>query len=124
MQQRLDRKDAKLLEEKQRRWANVACEAAKRKAAEKDVRDLYEWLDKMEEEVPAAKREARAKAKEVWKAHSAKAKVQSVAAQCLALLKDLHTRLGAMKDNLIKETKRSDSLERIQTIHLEIKRER
>ncbi len=42
MQQRLDRKDAKLLEEKQRRWVNVACEAAKRKAAEKDVRDLYE----------------------------------------------------------------------------------
>ena len=89
MQQRLDQKDAKLLEEKQRRRTNVACEADKQKAAEKDVWDLYKWLDEMEEEVSAAKREARAKAREVRKAHSAKAKVQSVATQRLALLKDL-----------------------------------
>ena len=72
-------------------WANIACEADKWKVIERNVIDLYEWLDKMEEKVLASKWEARAKAKEVRKAHSAKAKVESVAAKHLDLLKDLRT---------------------------------
>ena len=124
MQVQLDRKSLDVLEEKQKRRAAVAREVDRRKAVENTVDELYDWIDELHEELRDAKSVMRAAKKEANSALSAKSKLATVASKRLDLLKDLKQQLRNAKDDLADESHKRASLERLQQIQVQIKRER
>ena len=57
MQKLLDQKDIQLLEEKQKRRLDVEKEVSKRKAVEKTVDEMYDWVDELHCEINDSKLE-------------------------------------------------------------------
>ena len=124
MQKKLDAADERYLEEKKRRRCAVADEVDRRKAVENTVDDLHVWIDELHTDLCEANTKARLLAKEVKAVLKNKAKADTVADKRLALLKDLKVRFNNVKDMLVDESKQREALEKLQTIRLEIKKER
>ena len=124
MQVKLDKKSLDVLEEKQKRRVAVAREIERRKAVENTIDELYDWIDELDEEVRDAKSVLRVAKKEANSAHYAKSKLETVASKRLDLLKDLKQQLRNAKDDLADESHQRASLERLQQIQVQIKRER
>jgi len=96
----------------------------KRKAAEKTVDDLYDWVDELHVELNTAKEEQKAAKREVKAKQTQLSNVRSIASKRLELLKSLKVKLGEARDDLADESRQREALERMRTIQLEIKRER
>ena len=110
--------------EKQKRREEVLIQVKKRKAVEKTVDDLYEWVDELQAELVDAK-VATKLAKGAAKSTQTKLdKEKTVASNRLNLLKSLKVRLDEAKDDLVHESKSRYALERMRTIQIEIKKER
>ena len=124
MQVKLDRKSLDVLEEKQKRRAAVGREIERRNAVENTVDELYDWIDELDEELRDAKSIMRAAKKEANSAHYAKSKLETVASKRFDLLKDLKQQLRNTKDDLANESHQRASLEKLQQIQVQIKRER
>ena len=121
MQARLNCKD-ELLEEKQKRQAAVAREVEKRKAVEQTLDKLYDWIGELHAKINTANKEIRAADKKTRSAKKAKTKADTLSAERLALLTNLRSEMQDLRDQLADESKQRAALERMQVIHLEIKR--
>ena len=124
MQARLNRKDELLEEEKQKRQAAVAREVEKRKAVEQTLDKLYDWIGELHAKINTANKEIRAADKKTRSAKKAKTKADTLSAERLALLTNLQSEMQDLRDKLADESKQRTALERMQVIHLEIKKER
>jgi len=124
MQERLDKKNEHILEEKKKRRVAVAKEVERRKAVEKTLDDLYDWIGELHAEIETEKKKARAAGKDSKAAKQAKIKAEEMSNQRLALLTDLRSEMYNLKDQLADESKQRAALERMQTIQLQIKKER
>ena len=124
LKSRLDTKTNQVLEEKKKRRAQVAKEVAKRHLVESAVDDLYDWIDELHLEINSQKESTRLARKDVKSATRLKNKQQSIAAKRLSMLKGLKCSLREAKDMLADESHEREALERMQTIKLEIKRQR
>ena len=124
MKKQLDDAQERYHEEKKRRRAAVATEVDRRKAVETTVDDLHEWIDELHVELCEANTKARSLSKEVKAALKDKAKANTAADKRLEILKDLKIRFNNVKDMLVDESKSREALQRLQTIRLQIKKER
>ena len=124
MKNKIDEKDISILTEKMKRRADVARAVDKRKAMEKTVEDLHEWVDKLHGELLDAKASARKSAKLLKSEKTKVAKLKTVADRRLDLLKNMKDRLDEVMSDLVEESKLRAALERMRTIQLEIKKER
>ena len=124
MQDRLDRKDDLVLEEKQKRRAAVAREVERRKAVELVMDEMEEYVAELQDQITDEVKRAKVALKYSKDAKSAKLKSESVSAKRYALLKDLRIQVHELKDQLADESKQRYALERLQTIQLQIKKER
>lgn len=96
----------------------------KRKAAEKTVDDLYDWVDELHVELNAEKEARKAAKKEVKSQQTQLSNARSIASKRLDLLNNLKLELRKARDDLADESHQREALERMNTIQLEIKRER
>ena len=124
LKSRLDTKTNHVLEEKKKRRAQVTKEVEKRHLVESAVDDLYDWIDELHAEINSQKLARKLARKEIQSATRLKLKNESIAAKRLSLLKDLKYRLSEAKDMLADESHEREALERMQTIKIEIKRQR
>ena len=124
MKSQLDSKSDKILEEKNKRRAGIADEIAKRKAVEQTVDELYGWIHELHSEIETARLVTRAAGKEVKAAKKDKLKLESIASNRLIMLRDLKFRFNEAKDQLADESYQREALECMNTIKLEIKKER
>ena len=124
MQETLDAKSAQVVDEKRKRREQVGKEVEKRHIVEQTVDDLYGWIDELHSEINEQKKVTKSARKEVNAASKSKLKLESVAAKRLSMLNDLKIRLRDAKDMLAEESHQREAIERMQTIKLEIKRER
>ena len=124
MQERLDKKDQHILEEKQKRRAAVAHEVERRRAVEQVLDDTEEWVAELQNEISEEQKRTRAARKDAAEAKKNIKGVEAVSSKRLDLLQDLRVRLREVKDDLIDELKRRHALERMQAIQLQIKKER
>lgn len=124
MKSQLDSKSDKILEEKNKRRAGIADEIAKRKAVEQTVDELYGWIHELHSEIETARLATRAAGKEVKAAKKDKLKLESIASKRLIMLRDLKFRFNEAKDQLADESYQREALECMNTIKLEIKKER
>ena len=112
---------AKLHDEKMKRRKDVSSEVEKRKALKSDMQEqlvgMDDWLNELDEEVKHAKRVTKAALKE-------KNKLKAVSDKRLTLLKELRVKLSETKDDLAEESNQRAALERMQTIGIQIKKER
>ena len=120
----MDITSAQVLDEKKKRRDQVAKEIEKRQVVEQTVDDLYEWIDELHSEINNQKRVNREAKKAMKMAQASKNKLETVASERLSLLRDLKCRLREAKDMLADESHQREALERMQTIKLEIKRQR
>ena len=100
----------------------MANEVVRQKAVEQTVEDMDEWVDELHEEISDAKMAVKALDREEKAANDKLDKVTSIACTQIALLKDLKLRLAETTDMLLDECHQREALERMRTIHLEIKR--
>ena len=107
-----------------KRRADVARAVDKRKAMEKTVEDLHEWVDKLHGELLDAKASARKSAKLLKSEKTKVAKLKTLADRRLDLLKNMKDRLDKVMSDLVEESQLRAALERMRTIQLEIKKER
>ena len=121
---KIEEKDALILREKLKRRADVARAVDKRKAMEKTLEDLHEWVDELHGELLHAKASARTSAKLLKSEKTKVAKLNTVAVRRLELLKNMKDRLDTVKSDLVEESQQRAALERMRTIQLEIKKER
>ena len=121
---KVDKKDQDLLDQKKRMRSQTAAQVEKRKVVEETVGDLYEFIDELQTELLAAKATVKEAAKEFKSHQTMLNKVKTVAAKRLDLLKHLKLDLDEAKDNLAEESHQREALERMQTIQIEIKKER
>jgi len=121
---KIEEKDALILREKLKRRADVARAVDKRKAMEKTLEDLHEWVDELHGELLDAKASARTSAKLLKSEKTKVAKLNTVAVRRLELLKNMKDRLDTVKSDLVEESQQRAALERMRTIQLEIKKER
>ena len=124
LQEKLDIKSLQVLEEKKLRRAQLEREREKRRLVEQTVDDLYGWIDELHIEISDHKEITKLAKSELKTEHNKRLKQSSIAFKRLTLLKDLKCRLHEAKDMLTDESHQREALERMQTIHLEIKRER
>jgi hypothetical protein len=124
MQERLDKKDLHILEEKQKRRAAVARQVDRRRAVEQVLDDTEEWVAKLQNEISEEQKRTRAAQKDATTAKKNIKGVEAVSSKRLDLLKDLRLRLRDVKDELIDKSKQRHALEHRQTIQLQIKKER
>ena len=113
----LERQKEKTQQQKQLRWKANRAAADKQAQLEEDMDYMRQWLDDMHEELEGEKAIAKDAAKKAYR-------LNTVAEKRLALLKELKVKVGELKDELAEESKARDSLERMSTIRLAIKRER
>ena len=118
MQERLDKKDQHILEEKQKRRAAIACQVERRRAVEQVLDDTEEWVAELQNEISEEQKRTRAAQKDATTAKKNIKGVEAVSSKRLDLLKDLRLRLRDVKDELIDESKQRHALERMQTIQL------
>ena len=124
LKSRLDTKTNHVLEEKKKRRAQVTKEVEKRHLVESALDDLYDWIGELHAEINSQKLARKLARKEIQSATRLKLKNESIAAKRLSLLKDLKYRLSEAKDMLSDESHEREALERMQTIKIEIKRQR
>jgi hypothetical protein len=124
LKNKIEEKDALLLREKLKRRADVARAVDKRKAMEKTLKDLHEWVDELHGELLHAKASARTSAKLLKSEKTKVAKLNTVAVRRLELLKNMKDRLDIVKSDLVEESQQRAALERMRTIQLEIQKER
>ena len=124
MQERLDKTDLLIEEEKQKRRAAVVREVERRKAVQVAFDEMEEWVVELQDQLLEEQKRTRAAKKETKSVRDAKAKEETVSSQRLALLQDLRIQVHDLKDQLADESKQRHALERMQTIQLQIKRER
>jgi len=115
---------AQVLEEKQKRRVQVAFEAEKRRLVEQTVDELYDWVDELHAEINQQKKAANLAKKETKSTIKSKLRLETVAKNRLSMLKALKSQLHEAKDMLADESHQREALERMQTIKLEIKRQR
>ena len=96
----------------------------RRKAAEKTVDNLYAWVDELHVELNAEKEARKAAKKEVKSQQTQLSNARSIASKRLDLLNNLKLELRKARDDLADESHQREALERMNTIQLEIKRER
>ena len=106
------------------RRAQLAKEIEKRRLVEQTVDDLYGWIDELHNEITNQKQTTKLARKDLKTEHKSRLKQESIAFKRLTLLNDLKCRFHEAKDMLADESQQRAALERMQTIHLEIKRER
>ena len=124
MKEKLDSKSAQVIEEKNKYREQRAKEIEKRHMVEQTVDDLYDWIDELHLEINDQKKVTKSARNEIKTAKRSKLKLESVASKRLSLLKELKRSLNHAKDMLADESHQREALERMQTIKLEIKRER
>lgn len=124
MKDRLDSKTNQVLDEKKKRRDQVAKEVEKRHLVESAVDELYEWIDELHSEINLQKELTRLARKEKRSAARLKHKLESIAAKRLSMLKDLKSSLREANDMLADESREREALQRMQTIKVEIKRQR
>ena len=95
-----------------------------RKAAEQTVEDMNEWVDELHAEINDQKMVVKASGRESKSANDKLDKVTSIAYTRLALLKDIKLRLAETTYMILYECHQREALERMRTIHLDIKRQR
>ena len=88
-----------------------------RKEVERQVSSLHVWLADMSAELKASKREAQDALRQ-------KSRASKLASRRLALLREMKVALNECSDELAAESQSRNTLERMQTIQLQIKRER
>ena len=88
------------------------------------MNDLYEWIDELHTNINLGKQAVKDARKDTKLAEKMKLKLETVASKRLSWLKELKSMLNAAKDMLADESHQQEALERMQTIKLEIKRER
>ena len=115
---------AQVLEEKQKRRVQVASEVEKRRLVEQTVDELYDWVDELHAEINQQKKAAKLAKKETKSTIKSKLRLETVAKNRLSMLKELKSQLHEAKDMLADESHQREALERMQTIKLEIKRQR
>ena len=115
---------AQVLEEKQKRCVQVASEVEKRRLVEQTVDELYDWVDELHAEINQQKKAAKLAKKETKSTIKSKLRLETVAKNRLSMLKALKSQLHEAKDMLADESHQREALERMQTIKLEIKRQR
>jgi hypothetical protein len=115
---------AQVLEEKQKRRVQVASEVEKRRLVEQTVDELYDWVDELHAEINQQKKAANLAKKETKSTIKSKLRLETVAKNRLSMLKALKSQLHEAKDMLADESHQREALERMQTIKLEIKRQR
>ena len=96
----------------------------RQKNAEQTLEDMNEWVDELHAEINNAKMVVEASVREAKEANDKLYKITSIACTQLALLKDLKLRLSETTDMLLYECHQQEAIERICTIHMDIKRER
>ena len=96
----------------------------RRKAAEKTVDNLYAWVDELHVELNAEKEAQKTAKKEVKSQQTQLSNARSIASKQLVLLNSLKLELRKARDDLADESHQRDAMERMNTIQLEIKRER
>jgi hypothetical protein len=121
---KIDDKDQSILREKSKRRAEVAVTVEKRKAVEKTVDDLHDWVDELHVELLDAKASAKRAEKNLRSEKTKSDKLNTVALRRLELLKNMKLRLDEVKSDLVEESQQRAALERMRTIQLEIKKER
>lgn len=124
LKQRLDSKADEVLAEKKKRRQGIADEIAKRKVVEQTVDDLYEWIDELHSEINTTKLGVKSANRQLKESSKSKLKLESIASKRLSMLKDLKDQLRVAKDLLADESHQREALERMQTIKLEIKKQR
>ena len=83
----------------------------KRKAAEKTIDDLYDWIDELHVELNASKEAQKAAKKEVKSQQTQLSNARSIASKRLDLLKSLKVKLGEARDDLADESRQHEALE-------------
>ena len=124
MQDRLDKKNDLVLEEKQKRRAAVAREVERRKAVELAMDEMEEYVAELQDQITDEVKRAKDAQKDFKVAKSNQLKAESVSSKRYALLKDMRLQVHELKDQLADESKQRYALERLQTIQLQIKKER
>ena len=115
---------AKVLEEKQNRRSEVASKVQKRRLVEETVDELYDWVDELHAEINMQKSATKVAKKEQKSTIKSKLRLETVSKKRLTMLKGLKSQLQEAKDMLADESHQRKALERMQTIKLEIKRQR
>jgi len=115
---------AQVHEEKQKRRARVAHEVQKRRLVEQTVDELYNWVDDLHAEINEQKSAVKLAKKEMKSTIKSKLRIETLAKHRLSMLKELKSQLHEAKDMLADESHQREALERMQTIKLEIKRQR
>ena len=117
MKRQLDNAKTLHHKDKMRHRSALAEEVNKRNKIKSQVADLNEWVEELAEELRDAKRATKAAVKD-------KVRAKGLASKRLAFLKDMKVKLNECRDDLIEELHCRDALERMNTIHLAIKREK
>ena len=99
-------------------------EVVRRKAIEQAVEDINEWVDELHAKINDAKMAVKALGREANAANDKLDEVTSIACTRLELLKDLKIILAETTDMILGDCHQREALERMRTIHMEIKRER
>ena len=100
----------------------MANEVMRRKAVENNVEYMNEWVDELHAEINDAKMAVKALVRVAKAANDKLNKVTSIACTRLELLKGLKIGLAETTDTLMDEGHQREDLERVCTIHLDIKR--
>lgn len=121
-----DKKDIAIHEEKQNRRVAVARQVERRKALQlqQTVDDLFEWIDELHGEINDAKQSAKKARKDASKSVDKATKASNMATKRLKVLKDMKYQLNELQDKLADESQQRAALERMQTLPLQINRER
>ena len=114
---KLELQKEKTQEQKRLRWAANRAAVEKQSKLQSDIEYMQEWLEDMNDELQEEKSRAKEAAKKAFRQ-------SKVAENRLSLLKELKVKVGNLRDELAEESKARDSLERLSTIRLAIKRER
>ena len=112
------------MREKLKRRADVARAVDKRKAMEKTLEDLHEWVDELHGGLLDAKSSAKLSTKLLKSEKTKVAKLNTIAVRRLELLNNMKDRLDEVKLDLVEELQQRAALERMCTIQLEINKER
>ena len=110
---KIEEMDALILRDKLKCRADVARAVDKRKAMEKTLEDLHEWVDELHGELLNAKASARTSAKLLKSEKTKVAKLNTVAVRHLELLKNMRDRLDAVKSDLVEESQQHAALEQM-----------
>ena len=124
MKSKLDEKDEVIFEERKKWRERVATEVETRKAVELKVRELEAEAEDLKDDLAEANAHARAERKKTKAALTQKDKARSTAANRLSMLKSLQLRLDTATDALADTSKKSDTIEDINSLTVQIKRER